>query len=342
MVFRNGIRMLWNPLKHQPLRFRPEERVRLQVLDYLILQSRIPAARIASESPVPSRFSRGRTDLLCYDNAFQPLLLIECKAENVRLGPKAATQSAVYNRFVKAPYLMLTNGLEDALYHIPSGLESMDEADYPELLPVKKPWFCDDPDYWKERGFLPAALNDSVSKSASRKLALLFQASSETSGYLRFSFPDDPVTHEHYYLLLSASGLSDTLLAVSLIARNRTETVLSAVANRRSRNISCFSATLDTSGEFHNPRIYMAGIDDIVKSDTHEVEVPDLSGLQSFWLKGDSCAAENSPADTDENTASAKPAQNATDDEILFDANREVASSVKLLTEILENILIPR
>ncbi len=256
MVFRNGERLLWNPLKRQALKIRPEERVRLQILEYLMLQSMVPASRIAVESPVPSRFSRGRTDLLCYDGQFAPWLLIECKAENVRLGPRAATQSAVYNRFVKAPNLMLTNGLEDALFQVAGKLKPVDPSGYPgELLPLEPDWHSDDPEYWSARGFFQAKLPDTSARPIARRLAQLYHLAGETRSWLEIPTPIHPHPPPHYHLLLSAENQPDTLIAVSLRATAPDQAVFTAVANRKKTNFAFFLCSLGTDGYFGEPKI---------------------------------------------------------------------------------------
>ena len=278
MVFRNGERMLWNPLKRQALKLRPEERVRLQILEFLIHESRIPSSRISAESPVPSRFSRGRTDLLCYDKEFRPYLLIECKADSVRLSHRAATQSAVYNRFVKAPYLMLTNGLEDALYHVDKQLEAVGPSDYPAgLAAQKEPWHSDDPVYWQERGFLPEGLPPAPASQVSRRLALLFHLSDETRSWLGIPFPDQTAPLAHHHILLPASSYPDTLFAVTLCAVSAHEAAFIAVANRKRKNIGHFRCTIDANGTFHNPCQFLTENGDIGE-DGMPVEHADHTG----------------------------------------------------------------
>ncbi len=282
--------MLWNPLKRQLLKFRPEERIRLQVLDYLILQSRIPSSRIAVESPVPSRFSRGRTDLLCYDSQFHPLLLIECKADNVRLGPRAATQSAVYNRFVKAPYLMLTNGLEDAFFHVAKQLEAIDKADYPaEFVPHDDAnWHSADPDYWMERGFLPNGLPTNAAATLAHRLAQLFHLSEETRSWLSIPFPGHQRPQAHHYLLLSAASHPDTLIAVTLCAVTPDTAAFSAVANRKKRNIAYFCCSLGRDGTFHDPQLFLEKNGDIHDSGNGMMDTPLASALRVMLPAGDS------------------------------------------------------
>ncbi len=281
--------MLWNPLKRQLLKFRPEERIRLQVLDYLILQTRIPSARIAAESPVPSRFSRGRTDLVCYDSRFHPLLLIECKADTVRLGPRTATQSAVYNRFVKAPYLMLTNGLEDAFFHVAKQLEAIDESGYPaEFAPDDPNWHSADPDYWMERGFLPPGLPAAAATTVAHRLALLFHLSDETRSWLSIPFPDRQMPLTHHYLLLSTTGHPNTLIAFTFCAVTPEMAVFSAVANRNKRNIAYFCCSLGKDGAFRDPQFFSEKNDDIPDSEIGMMDDPHAPALPSTFPSGDS------------------------------------------------------
>lgn len=276
MVIRDGERMLWNPLKKQPYRFRPEERVRLQFLDYLMLQSDIPASRIAVESPIPSRFSRGRTDLLCYDRQFQPWLLIECKAEKVKLGPNTATQSATYNRFIKAPFIMLTNGVQDALFQVTSSLQPLDYNAFPSEFRHDSPFINKNPDYWKERGFLPVNMPDPVASPLADRLSLLFHTSSETQSYLSLTFPSDHMPLSHYYLLLPAPKNTDVLLAVTIFALNPDEAVICAIANRNNRNTACLRLFISAEGKAYSPQLFLTGNADIV--------TPDTSKLESIWL----------------------------------------------------------
>lgn len=275
--------MLWNPVRRQPLAFRPEERVRLQVLDFLLLQSGLPASRITTEAPVPTRFAHGRTDLMCYDAAFKPWLLIECKAETVRLGPKAATQSAVYNRFIKAPYILLTNGIHDALFHISKNLKALDLSEYPKPLLTDNAFSSAEPGYWKERGFLPSGMTDTCASAFSGQLTRLFHESGETRSFLTFHFPGEPAAFSHYFLILPAPSFPDTLLAFSIIAKNAGEAVLVAVANCNKQNSACLKANIDLSGELHSP--------ELVRTQANSSYSPDITVLKSFFLESQSPAS---------------------------------------------------
>ncbi|MDG5766921.1 type I restriction enzyme HsdR N-terminal domain-containing protein [Balneolales bacterium ANBcel1] len=271
--FRDGMRLLWNPLEKKTARIRPEERVRLQVIDYLTLEAGFSPNRIATERAVPSRYSRGRTDVLCYDTSFAPLMLVECKAENVVPGPKAATQSAVYNRFVKAPYILLTNGLHDALFHVTDSLEHLPPGRYPSFL--SRGGFTDSTsEYWMNRGFLHNNMEQQPASLLSGLLCHLFHVSSVAKSYIRVSFPDDGMPLHHYYALLSVPGHTETLYAFTLMAISEDQTALSVISNSGGRNTGCLRMLLSNDGSITTIEHYRPG--------KGSITLPPISGVEEI------------------------------------------------------------
>jgi type I site-specific restriction endonuclease len=59
-----------------------------------------------------------RYDLVVFDDALQPYMVVECKAPHVKLTQKVAEQAARYNSVLKAPLLCVTNGLEKKVFEI--------------------------------------------------------------------------------------------------------------------------------------------------------------------------------------------------------------------------------
>ncbi len=53
-----------------------------------------------------------RTDVLVFDSNTEPLLLIECKAPEVKISQDVFDQAARYNSVYKVKYILITNGLE--------------------------------------------------------------------------------------------------------------------------------------------------------------------------------------------------------------------------------------
>ena len=96
--------------RHRWVRLTPEEWVRQQLLHFLVEQLDFPASLIAVEQAITVGAAKKRCDAVVYDNAMQPLVLIECKAETVALTQKTLDQAVTYNRKLKVPYLLLYNG----------------------------------------------------------------------------------------------------------------------------------------------------------------------------------------------------------------------------------------
>lgn len=98
----------------------PEEIIRQQWLQKMIQELGYPKEYIAVEKEIPPL--QRRLDILVYSRAFQPLLLVECKAET--LTPSALDQVIGYNATVQAPYLALVNAhhmlIRPTLDHFPS------------------------------------------------------------------------------------------------------------------------------------------------------------------------------------------------------------------------------
>jgi hypothetical protein len=53
-----------------------------------------------------------RADIICWDEDMKPILVAECKAPGVRLTHNVLDQAARYNIILKAPLLVITNGLD--------------------------------------------------------------------------------------------------------------------------------------------------------------------------------------------------------------------------------------
>ena len=90
----------------------PEEWVRQNVLHYLRDTLNYPANRIAVEHSLVRNGKANRTDILVFDEQFEPWMIVECKEPNVKLSESTFQQAARYNLVIKAPYLVITNGLK--------------------------------------------------------------------------------------------------------------------------------------------------------------------------------------------------------------------------------------
>lgn len=89
----------------------PEEWVRQHVLHYLVFEQKYPASLIRVESGLKYNQLQKRSDIVVYDRAVKPFLIVECKSYDVRISQAAMDQVSVYNRQVGARFAMISNGL---------------------------------------------------------------------------------------------------------------------------------------------------------------------------------------------------------------------------------------
>jgi len=88
----------------------PEEWVRQNFLQYLIQTKKYPASLIAVEKEIKLGELNKRFDIVVYDKATEPWMIIECKSMNIPLSKLALDQVLRYNLSLQVPYLIVTNG----------------------------------------------------------------------------------------------------------------------------------------------------------------------------------------------------------------------------------------
>ncbi len=88
----------------------PEEWVRQNFIQYLMLVKNYPASLIAVEKEIKLGELKKRFDMLVYDNYSKPRMIIECKKMNVALDRNVLDQVLRYNIILQVPYLVITNG----------------------------------------------------------------------------------------------------------------------------------------------------------------------------------------------------------------------------------------
>ncbi|MCC5942816.1 MAG: type I restriction enzyme HsdR N-terminal domain-containing protein [Balneolaceae bacterium] len=232
---------LYNPVLKKRFKDRPEERVRLTWLEYLLHQTDVKKSRIGFENPVKSLQAKNdlRADLILYNSSLEPHILVECKAENVALNRTTAEQAARYNQSVKARYIVLTNGVEDLWFEHNGG--KTDEVSS-RLNQIPNAAFQKKTDYWSDRGFLKA---NSGKKLADFMVDLLNSFWDEqfagSKRYLAFQGDLEGLPLSHYYKLIDVDD--DTRLAITLISGGHAGQYLLAIINEQ--GVSTGMVTVD-------------------------------------------------------------------------------------------------
>lgn len=87
----------------------PEEEVRQHTVSLLTEDFHYPLTRFSLEAQIHIGQLQKRYDILIYDSARKPFMLVECKAPEVKITEKTVEQATVYNVTLQAKYILLTN-----------------------------------------------------------------------------------------------------------------------------------------------------------------------------------------------------------------------------------------
>ena len=110
MEKRNGQPFVFDAIRKKWLLLTDEEWVRQNFVQYLIAGMQYPAPLIALEKSLLLNDLKKRFDILVYNAAHQPWMLVECKAPQVTLDDAVLQQVLRYNISIPVPYLIITNG----------------------------------------------------------------------------------------------------------------------------------------------------------------------------------------------------------------------------------------
>jgi hypothetical protein len=91
----------------------PEEWVRQHFVRFLVEEKNVPAGLLVLEKQIIMNRMIRRPDVVVHDRAGRAVMVVECKAPEVKVTQQAFDQIARYNSVVRCPYLVVTNGLQN-------------------------------------------------------------------------------------------------------------------------------------------------------------------------------------------------------------------------------------
>jgi type I site-specific restriction endonuclease len=103
---------IFDAFRKKYVQLTPEEWVRQNFLQYLVVEKKYPLSLIAVEAGLKYNQMQKRADVLVYDKQGHPFLLVECKAPEVKISQDTFDQVARYNMIFKVSYLIVTNGMD--------------------------------------------------------------------------------------------------------------------------------------------------------------------------------------------------------------------------------------
>ena len=114
----NGKWYIFDGIRKKYLVLTPEEWVRQHIVNFLIHHRQYPKSLIRLEGGTQFNEVRGRSDIVVFGRDGNPFLLVECKAPEIKLSQRDIEQLGIYNLNHRAAYIMLSNGLQNHVYHI--------------------------------------------------------------------------------------------------------------------------------------------------------------------------------------------------------------------------------
>ncbi len=104
--------LIFDEIRKKFIQLTPEEWVRQHFIQFLIGRQ-YPKSSISIEKKVVGQQQLiRRTDLVAFDRSLSPFLLVECKAPQVKITQDTFEQISQYNHFIKAPFMVVTNGVD--------------------------------------------------------------------------------------------------------------------------------------------------------------------------------------------------------------------------------------
>ena len=89
----------------------PEEWVRQNTIQYLVKELNIPLSLINVEKQIKLHGTIKRYDIVTFNPDGSIHLIVECKADSIKISQDTFDQIARYNLVLKSTFLMVTNGM---------------------------------------------------------------------------------------------------------------------------------------------------------------------------------------------------------------------------------------
>ena len=90
----------------------PEEWVRQNTIQYLVKELNIPLSLINVEKQIKLHDTIKRYDIVTFNPDGSIHLIVECKADSIKISQDTFDQIARYNLVLKSTFLMVTNGMD--------------------------------------------------------------------------------------------------------------------------------------------------------------------------------------------------------------------------------------
>ncbi len=108
----NDLEYVYDQFRKKYVRLTPEEWVRQNFSHYLVSEKLYPASRMMLEKSLSVNKLSKRCDILVCNDTGDPVLMVECKSPEIKIGQSTFEQVSIYNLAFRVKYLIITNGLQ--------------------------------------------------------------------------------------------------------------------------------------------------------------------------------------------------------------------------------------
>jgi len=109
---KEGAKMILDPVRKKYVKLTPEEWVRQNFIQYLINAGGYPPGLMGVEVLFNLNRLKRRVDILIHNRAGVPVMIVECKAPEIKIDDKVFDQIVCYNLGLQVPYIVVTNGID--------------------------------------------------------------------------------------------------------------------------------------------------------------------------------------------------------------------------------------
>ncbi|HYF29734.1 MAG TPA: type I restriction enzyme HsdR N-terminal domain-containing protein [Chitinophagaceae bacterium] len=107
---------IFDELRKTWLRLTSEEWVRQNFVQFLVQVMKYPSSYVAIEREIKLGERKKRFDIMVFNQAARPWMMVECKKMERKLDSTVIWQALHYNIAVPVKYLVLTNGEQSLAY----------------------------------------------------------------------------------------------------------------------------------------------------------------------------------------------------------------------------------
>jgi len=118
IIQKNQKKYIFDSIRKKYIVLTPEEWVRQNTIQYLVNIKNYPSNLIRIEQKLKGKEQFFRSDIIIYDRNGKAKMIVECKAEKVKITQDAFEQISKYNMQFEVDYLLVTNGIQNYICKI--------------------------------------------------------------------------------------------------------------------------------------------------------------------------------------------------------------------------------